>query len=97
MDDGNLIKLKNSKLALLKSLAIDKLKHEREQLNDLYLREKEGIFHFEKEMEELREQEEFLQSSIQEKEESTAEIEQMILESENAYNTVIIRLNIAID
>ena len=96
MDDGNLIKLRNS-IHILLTVALEKLKHERDQLNDHYLREKENFVGFETEVEELQMQEEELQMGIEEKTESIREIDQMIKESENAYSQVKKGLTLAFE
>lgn len=67
---------------------MDKLKNERDQVTDQFLREKEALVQFEKEMDQLKAEEEYLQSTIVEKQEALTEMEQMIRESENAYNRV---------
>ena len=89
MNNGNLTKLRNSRFFVAyQLLALEKLKNERDQITDQFLREKENLVLYEKEMEELRAEEEYLQGAVVEKQESLTEMEQMIAESENAYNRV---------
>lgn len=68
--------------------ALTKLKGEREQVQQQYQVEKESLQGLERELEELRSQQDYLSTVIQEKEEAVEEFNQKIEESEKAYNLV---------
>lgn len=91
MDTGNLSKIKNSKRfkrIVFDGLAIEKLKAERDGVTEAFLREKENLIMYEKELEELKNEEEYLEETISEKQNNLKEIEMIIQESESNYSKV---------
>jgi septation ring formation regulator EzrA len=68
---------------------LTRLRAEKEQVTAQYQNEKEGLQSFERELDELRSQSDYLNGVIQEKEEAVAEFNKMIEESEKAYTRVV--------
>ena len=86
MSNTNLQRIKQSSLILISALT--RLKSEKEQVQQQYQIEKDGLQHMERELEELRAQADFLSTVIQEKEEAVNEFNLKIQESEKAYGMV---------
>jgi chromosome segregation ATPase len=64
------------------------LKAERDGVTEAFLREKENLIMYEKELEELKMEEEYLEESIADKQNNLKEIEMIIQESESNYSKV---------
>jgi SMC interacting uncharacterized protein involved in chromosome segregation len=70
-------------------LALTRLKGEKEQVEQQLVVEKDNLLAFERELDELRAQSDYLQGVIQEKEEAVSEFDRMIAESEKYYTQIV--------